>query len=162
MCYHNWNLKILFLAFSQRGWGWGVNVLKGQAQSSSYCQWDPWSKQSRKNVFLRDKRCTEWICAISTTTTGIWKLCSWHFHKESEDSSTTLCSKGKHRAAGVTNGSPEASNLENKCFCETKDVNNDSVQLALPQLEFENFVPGNFPKRVKIPRQPCAQRASTE
>ena len=40
-----------------------------------------------------------------------------------------------------------------KCFCETKDVKNDSVQHALPRLEFENFVPGIFPKRVRTPRQ---------
>ena len=63
-------------------------------------------------MFLWDKRCKEWQCATCATMTGIWKLHSRDFPKESEDSSTTLCSKVKHRAAVVANGSPEASNLE--------------------------------------------------
>ena len=59
--------------------------------------------------------------------------------------------KGKHRVAIVANGSPETSRYKKICFCETKDVKNDSVQNALPQLEFENVVPGIFPKRVRTP-----------
>ena len=37
----------------------------------------------------------EWQCATCATTTGIWKLRSRHFPKESEDSSTTLSSPFK-------------------------------------------------------------------
>ena len=47
-------------------------------------------------------------------------------------------------------------------LCETKDIKNDSVQHALPQLEFENFIPGIFPKRERTPQQPYGQRARTE
>ena len=48
----------------------------------------------------------------------------------SEDFSTI--SEGKQRATVVANGSPEACNLDKICFCETKDVKNDSVQNVLP------------------------------